>query len=54
MNLKKILNLRIKKQINKLIENVVKSQILVKKRKNRKKGKYSIPIIIYDTIWGNI
>ena len=68
-----------KKQINKLIENVIKSQInkcnhnipvlkgtkallydnfklekyLVKKRKNRKKGKYSIPIIIYDTIGGN-
>ena len=26
---------------------------MVKKRKNRKKDKYSIPIIIYDTIGGN-
>ena len=26
---------------------------MVKKRKNRKKGKYSIPIIIYDTKGGN-
>ena len=68
-----------KKMINKLIENVVKSQInisihtipvlkgtkallydnfkltknLVKKLKNGKKGKYSIPVIIYDTIGGN-